>query len=109
MTSDSAPGVVDFGYLESFCSGDTQVVVDVLTIFREQAAKWLEALAAPGDDWRELAHTIKGASRGVGARALGAAAEQAENLGPEVLSLVRAELREALAAVEGYLSRVGGG
>ena len=102
-------GTVDFGYLEGFCAGDQQVIADVLVTFREQAAIWAEALAKPGPDWKDLAHTIKGSARGIGARPLGEAAEQAERLGPEVLSLVQAELREAVAEIEGYLTRIGGG
>lgn len=109
MASESSGGVVDFAYLEEFCAGDMQVITDVLSTFREQAQVWSDALAQPGPDWRDLAHTIKGSARGVGARSLGEAAEQAENLGPEVLNLVQAELREAVAEIEGYLTRVGGG
>lgn len=102
-------GTVDFGYLEGFCAGDQQVITDVLVTFREQAALWAEQLANPGSDWKDLAHTIKGSARGIGANALGEAAAQAEALGPETLSLVRAELRKAVAEIEGYLTRIGGG
>lgn len=107
--SDAGGGVVDFEYLETFCAGDMQVITEVLTVFREQAQLWAEGLADPAADWRALAHTIKGSARAVGARALGEAAEQAETLGPSVLPLVRAEVAEAVAEVEGYLSRIGGG
>jgi HPt (histidine-containing phosphotransfer) domain-containing protein len=107
--ANEARGVVDFEYLETFCAGDMQVVAEVLAVFRDQAQAWAESLADPRGDWRALSHTIKGSARAVGARALGEAAEQAENLGPAVLPLVRAELTEAMAEVEGYLSRIGGG
>jgi HPt (histidine-containing phosphotransfer) domain-containing protein len=105
----SGGGTVDFGYLEGFCAGDQQVITDVLVTFREQAAVWAEALANPGADWRDLAHTIKGSARGIGARPLGEAAEQAEAMGTSVLPLVQAELREVVAEIEGYLTRIGGG
>jgi len=107
--ASEARGVVDFEYLETFCAGDMQVVAEVLTVFRDQAQLWADSLADPRADWRDLAHTIKGSARAVGARALGEAAERAENIGPAVLPLVKAELAEAMAEVEGYLSRIGGG
>ena len=100
---------VDFDYLEGFAAGDTQVVTEVLNLFLGQAELWRPRLEAPDDGWRDLVHTIKGAARGVGARALGDVAEQAE-LGdaaqsPKVLSA----LRDAVADIEGYLTRLGGG
>lgn len=107
--ANEARGVVDFEYLETFCAGDMQVIAEVLAVFRDQAQVWGDSLTNPGADWKDLAHTIKGSARAVGARALGEAAEQAENLGPSVLPLVKAELAEAMAEVEGYLTRIGGG
>lgn len=109
MTAEAPRGVVDFEYLEQFCSGDMQVVVEVLTTFLDQAEIWFGALDGAREDLRETAHTIKGASRGVGARALGEAAAQVEAMGPENLPLLKTELREAVAEVEGYLTRVNGG
>lgn len=104
-----AGGAVDFSYLEGFCAGDQQVITDVLVTFREQAAGWTEKLAGPIDDQRELAHTIKGSALGIGARRLGEAASRAEFGAPADLFSVRRELAEAVAAIEGYLTRIGGG
>ncbi len=100
---------VDFGYLEGFCAGDQQVITDVLATFREQAAGWTESLAGPVADQRELAHTIKGSALGIGAKRLGEAASVAEFGSPADLDLVRTELAEAIAEIEGYLTRIGGG
>lgn len=115
----SGGGAVDFDHLESYCAGDMQVVTDVLVVFREQAQAWAERLADPGEGrpgeggpsegWRDLAHTIKGAARGIGALALGEAADRAEHGAPSDLAAVRAELDAAVAEVEGYLTRIGGG
>ena len=94
---------MDFAYLENFLAGDTAVVVEVLELFRRHGPPWAEALQAPDGDWRALAHTIKGAARGVGANALGDACERAE-LGERAdLAEVRAELLAVLAEVDGYL------
>ncbi|MGA0604722.1 Hpt domain-containing protein [Phenylobacterium sp. VNQ135] len=108
-TGAEEDGAVDFGYLEGFCAGDQQVIAEVLATFREQAVGWVEALAASDVDQREVAHTIKGSALGIGARRLGEAASRAEFDGPEMLGPVRVELEEAIAAIEGYLTRIGGG
>lgn len=109
MSADAGGQAVDFAYLESFCAGDAGVLADVLAIFQEQAAIWAATMDAPGFEQRDLAHTIKGASRGIGANALADAATKAEFGGPDDMGPVRTELERALAEVEGYVSRIGGG
>src|SRR5688572_13085033 len=83
---------VDFGYLETFAAGDRGVVRDVLGLFLEQAKTWEIGLARPDAGWRDLVHTIKGTSRGIGAHELGDLAERAETEGPEMTSEVLAAL-----------------
>lgn len=100
---------VDFDYLETFAAGDMQVVTEVLALFQGQAETWLRKLDAPGEGWRDLAHTIKGASRGIGANALGDAADRAEKGDASLAPELRTALNDALAAIEGYLTRIGGG
>ena len=109
MTSNEPGNVVDFKYLEGFAAGDMRVVAEVLVMFREQAQAWFDSLGASTANWAETMHSIKGSSRGVGAFALGEAADQAERLGPSLVGLVRAELEAAIADIDGYLTRVGGG
>ena len=101
--------VVDFEYLESFTAGDMQVITEVLELFQGQAEIWRGKLADPGDGWQDLNHTIKGASRGIGANRLGDAAERAEKGSPSMAAEVRALLDETVAEIEGYLTRIGGG
>lgn len=98
-------GPVDFGYLESFMAGDRGVVSEVLEIFVQQAEIWRPNLTADHPQWRDLAHTIKGAARGVGAHVLGDAAAKAELEGPGRLPAVHAALDEALEAIAAYRSR----
>jgi HPt (histidine-containing phosphotransfer) domain-containing protein len=100
---------VDFDYLEGFAAGDMQVVTEVLALFRDQAEGWQARLANPGDGWRDLVHTIKGASRGIGAVRLGDICERAELGDPSMAPEVSAELAEVVADIEGYLTRIGGG
>jgi HPt (histidine-containing phosphotransfer) domain-containing protein len=97
--------MVDFAYLEAFAAGDRGVVREVLVLFREQAQAWAPRLAAAGPDWRDLAHTIKGAGRGVGALALGDACARAEAEGEAELPAVQAALADAVAAIDAYLAR----
>ena len=100
--------VFDFAYLESFAADDMQVVAEVLNLFIGQAEGWRPRLLKPDDGWRDLVHTIKGSSRGIGAAALGDVAERAEP-DPSKAGEVLAALDEAVAEVEGYLTRIGGG
>lgn len=106
-----APGdIVDFAYLESYTAGDMTVITEVLALFRTQADAWSAALAAPTPEgWRDLAHTMKGAARGIGATALGDLADAAERGDPSMAPQLKAALDETLAEIEGYLSRMGGG
>jgi len=97
--------MVDFAYLERFAAGDRGVVREVLALFREQAQAWGPRLEAAGPDWRDVAHTIKGAGRGVGAFALGDACERAEAMGEGELSAVRTALADVVAEIEAYLAR----
>jgi HPt (histidine-containing phosphotransfer) domain-containing protein len=98
-------GAVDFGYLEGFAAGDRTVVREVLELFLEQAKLWDEGLAAARDDgWRDLAHSIKGTARGIGARALGDAAEAAERDGPARAGELRGRLTDTTTEVRAYLA-----
>lgn len=105
-----APGAVDFDYLEGFMAGDMQIVTEVLALFQGQAEGWQPRLDSPAaDDWRDLAHTIKGAARGIGANALGDVADRAERGDAAMAPELKRVLADTLAEIEGYLTRIGGG
>jgi len=77
---------IDIQHLERYVFGDRALLDEILTIYIEQAAMLLDRLDVLADDetWRSTAHTLKGASRGVGAWAVGDLAEAAEKMiGPE--------------------------
>jgi HPt (histidine-containing phosphotransfer) domain-containing protein len=95
-------GAVDFGYLERFAAGDAAVIDEVLEIFREQAAIWAALIDPESEGWRDAVHTVKGASRGIGAFQLGDACERAEQTGPQGIPAVRDALDAALADVAAY-------
>ena len=96
MARRDITGAVDFAYLEGFAAGDSQVVDEVLGLFKEQAAMWSPMLDAASEGWRDAVHTVKGAARGVGAHALNQACERAEAEGPQALPAVHAALDAAL-------------
>lgn len=100
---------IDFEHLDLYVCGDTALLEEILTIFVEQAELWASRLdpALPDEDWRNAAHALKGASRGVGAWEVGDYCECAEALvaGAENMIARRrtllADLRRALGeAVE---------
>jgi HPt (histidine-containing phosphotransfer) domain-containing protein len=102
MARRDLTGAVDFGYLEGFAAGDAQVVDEVLALFREQASMWSVMLDPQSEGWRDAVHTIKGASRGIGAFALGDVCQMCEIEGPGRLGAVRDALDVALADVAAY-------
>ncbi|MEK7265503.1 MAG: Hpt domain-containing protein [Pseudomonadota bacterium] len=80
---------IDILHLEQYVFGDRSLLDEILTIYIDQATMLLERLDAASDDqsWHSTAHTLKGASRGVGAWAVGDLAEAAEKLtGPARLA-----------------------
>lgn len=97
-------GPVDFDYLETYAGGDRQVVAEVLALFQGQAKIWAAKLSSPGDGWRDLNHTIKGAARGIGAVALGDAADRAEAGDPSMALEVLGALGDVLGAIDSYVS-----
>lgn len=75
-------GMIDFAHLEKYVSGDDALREEILGIFSEQVRLLLDQFDVfqPDEDWKNAAHTLKGASRGVGAWALGQICEDAEKL-----------------------------
>lgn len=97
--------VLDRVHFDAMTGADRALQLEVLALFRAQAAGWSDAFAA-GKDWREGAHTLKGSARGIGLGALAAACEAAERA-PEggtaaALAAMRASLDEALSALEQF-------
>lgn len=102
MARRDLTGAVDFGYLESFTGGADDVVEEVLVLFCEQAQVWSRLLKPGAEGWRDAVHTIKGAGRGIGARALGDACEAAEQIGEAGIEAVCDALDAALADIAAY-------
>lgn len=73
---------LDLDHLDRYVAGDPVLRDEILGIFEGQADMWLRTLDPKADDqaWRDAAHSLKGASRGVGAWDVGHICEQAEKL-----------------------------
>jgi HPt (histidine-containing phosphotransfer) domain-containing protein len=83
MSSDLPLPLLDLGHLTSMTGGDADLSLEVLGIFREQAGLWSRLLDPIGEpsQWSDAAHTLKGASLGIGALKLAAACARAEKAG----------------------------
>jgi len=90
---------IDLEHLAKYTGGEKALNEEILRLFDGQIAGMvteLNGLIATGDAkrWREIAHTIKGAARGVGAFAMGEAAAEAEPVNPADGTQARAALQK---------------
>lgn len=75
--------VMDLNHLNAMTGGDTELGIEVIEIFQHQAQLWSRLLdpRLPAREWSDAAHTLKGASLGIGALKLAAVCERAEKAG----------------------------
>ena len=78
---------IDLDHLARYTGGEKALNSEILRLFDSQVTDMvgqLDVLIAQRDAkrWREIAHTIKGAARGVGAFEMGEAAAAAEPVDP---------------------------
>ncbi len=88
--------MIDLDHLDKYVAGDVGLRDEILSIFAEQADSLSEkfAVTATDEGWRNVAHALKGASRGVGSWALGDLCEEAENMIGDIAG--KAERRAAI-------------
>jgi HPt (histidine-containing phosphotransfer) domain-containing protein len=105
MPADTPLPVLDLDHLSAMTGGDTELSLEVIGIFREQAQLWSRLLdpRAEARQWADAAHTLKGASLGIGALKLAAACERAEKAGrsdtapsPAHASVLLGDVKDAL-------------
>ncbi|MBY9065702.1 Hpt domain-containing protein [Hyphomonas sp. WL0036] len=105
MPSESPLPVLDLAHLSAMTGGDAELSQEVIGIFREQAQIWSRLLdpLSEARQWADAAHTLKGASLGIGALKLAAACERAEKAGraetppsPAHASVLISEIKDAL-------------
>lgn len=111
-----APGPVDLDHLARYTGGDASLNAEVLQLFLDQTAQLLGQLHAALEDrdhksWREIAHSLKGAARGVGAFAMADAAAAVEPVAPDdagaaqTLARLDNAARPVARFIEAYLGR----
>jgi HPt (histidine-containing phosphotransfer) domain-containing protein len=104
-------GPIDVGHLKRMTLGDARLTREVLTMFVSQTARLLEALAPEPARGGELAHTLKGSARAIGAFGVAEAAEKLESAvqaggdGADALAALTHAVNEAHVAIEGMLRR----
>lgn len=105
MPADTSLPVLDLEHLAAMTGNDTALSLEVIGIFREQAQLWSRLLDPMSEarQWADAAHTLKGASLGIGALKLAAACERAEKAGrgetapsKAHASVLLSEVKEAL-------------
>ena len=99
---------IDVAHLRLYTAGDADLEKEIAALFGESCASYLAGLenAASDHDWKQAAHALKGASRGVGAFALGTLAEKAETmLGPRAAERppILAAIRESADTALGFM------
>ena len=85
----SGKALIDVDHLDKYVAGDRALRDEILAIYEEQAEMWTRVLDPNAEDtaWKDAAHALKGASRGVGAWAIGDICADAEKLvGPDASS-----------------------
>jgi HPt (histidine-containing phosphotransfer) domain-containing protein len=92
---------IEFAHLDRYTGGDCALNTEVLQLFENQMTQILQRLeclldAPDARAWSEIIHSLKGASRGVGAFPLGDAAAAAEGIDP---ACERGRAEEALGAL----------
>jgi HPt (histidine-containing phosphotransfer) domain-containing protein len=70
---------IDVSYLRRMTLGDVELEREVLGLFKSQTGNLIHDLAACPSNAAELAHTLKGSARAVGAFDVGEAALSVEN------------------------------
>jgi HPt (histidine-containing phosphotransfer) domain-containing protein len=99
-------GPIDIAHLKRMTLGDAKLEREVLAMFAGQAVRLIEALAAWPSDAAEIAHTLNGSARAIGAFQVAEAAEAFEaSPSSEALAALRHAVAQARQAIEAMLRR----
>lgn len=108
LLHDGPAPVFDREHLAQYTSGDAALEAELFGLLKEQAERCLDAMQATtdGNAWRAAAHTLKGASRGVGAFELAEACQRAEDATQASWPMAVADLRAAAGRAFAEMDRV---
>jgi HPt (histidine-containing phosphotransfer) domain-containing protein len=103
-------GPIDVDHLKRMTLGDASLECEVLAMFAGQAARLIDALAGLPPEAAELAHTLKGSARAIGAFHVADAAEALEAAmtdgePSEALAALRHAVAQARTAIDAMLRR----
>jgi HPt (histidine-containing phosphotransfer) domain-containing protein len=103
-------GPIDIDHLKRMTLGDASLEREVLAMFASQAVRLIDALAALPPEAADLAHTLKGSARAIGAFHVADAAEALEAAikdgeVSEALAALREAITQARAAIDAMLRR----
>ena len=104
-------GPIDIEHLKRMTLGDAGLEREVLAMFAGQAVRLIEALAALPADAAEIAHTLNGSARAIGAFQVAEAAEAFEAAlrdggePAEALAVLQQAIAEARQAIDAALRR----
>jgi HPt (histidine-containing phosphotransfer) domain-containing protein len=104
-------GPIDLAHLKRMTLGDAGLEREVLAMFAGQAVRLIEALAALPADAAEIAHTLNGSARAIGAFKVADAAEALEAAlreggeASEALAALREAIAQARQAIDAALRR----
>ncbi|MEO0714705.1 MAG: Hpt domain-containing protein [Pseudomonadota bacterium] len=81
--SEASTPALDRAHLAAMTGEDEALAIEVLGLFKEQAAMWSRLLdpKRTAQTWADAAHSLKGSALGVGAMRLADACAEAETLG----------------------------
>ena len=102
---------IDLEHLSRYTGGEKTLNAEILRLFDGQVTDMVSQLndvleVRDAKRWREIAHTIKGAARGVGAFGMGEAAAAAEPIDPANAEKARAAINNLQAeanVVRGFI------
>jgi HPt (histidine-containing phosphotransfer) domain-containing protein len=104
-------GPIDIAHLKRMTLGDAGLEREVLAMFAGQAVRLIDALAALPADAAELAHTLNGSARAIGAFQVADAAEAFEAAmrdggePSQALTALRQATAQARSAIDAMLRR----
>ncbi len=106
--------ILDIAHLSEYTGGSDEIRDKALSVFIENAPEYYELLlSADTDNWKERAHKLKGAARGLGAWRTAKQGERAEFLDApfinnedreRCLHELKVRLDELIAHIQGLLS-----
>ncbi|HEV7880048.1 Hpt domain-containing protein [Bradyrhizobium sp.] len=104
-------GPIDIAHLRRMTLGDVGLEREVLAMFAGQAARLIEALAGLPAGAAELAHTLNGSARAIGAFGVADASEALEAAmrdggeASQAMAALRHAVAQARAAIDAMLRR----